>query len=60
VNTPFWVVWKNRRGKAKGVAIVFPASDYALELQPNGLSEADRLIACERLAKQLNDAKVRL
>jgi hypothetical protein len=54
------VVWKSRRGRAKGVAIVFPASDYAFEMKPNGLSEADRLIACERMAKQLNDAKVRL
>jgi hypothetical protein len=60
LSTPFWVVWKNRRGKAKGVAIVFRASDYALELQPNGLSEDDRLAACERLAKQLNEAKVRI
>lgn len=54
-----WKVWFNRLGKVKGVAIVFRASDYALEFHCPYMTEADRVTACERLAKQLNDAKVR-
>jgi hypothetical protein len=43
----------------KGVAIVHQASDYALEMQPNGLNERERVEWCERLASVLNDARRR-
>lgn len=43
----------------KGVAIVHQASDYALEMQPNGLDERSRVEWCERLASVLNDARRR-
>lgn len=41
----------------KGVAIVHVASDYALEFQPNGLGERDRVEWCERLCQVLNEAR---
>lgn len=41
----------------RGVAIVHVASDYALEFQPNGLSERDRVEWCERLCSVLNEAR---
>jgi hypothetical protein len=51
---PEWKLWFNRRGKLKGVAIVFRCSDYGLEMQPNGLSEADRIEWCKKLCERLN------
>ena len=52
-----WKLWFNRRGRLKGIAIVYPASDYGLELQPNGLSEQDRISYCESLCDTLNIAQ---
>lgn len=54
-----WRLWFNRRGRLKGIAIVFVASDYGLELQPNGLIEADRIDYCKRLCDTLNKAEGR-
>ena len=55
-----WKLWFSRLGKLKGIAIVHPASDYGLELVPNGLSEQDRIIYCEKLRDLLNKAEGRL
>ena len=55
-----WTVWFNRLGRVKGVGIVFRASDYQLEFRCPYMTEADRVAACERLAEQLNAAKVRV
>jgi hypothetical protein len=49
-----WALWFSSRGKIRGVAIVYRASDYGLELKPNGLSESDRIAWCEDLCLVLN------
>lgn len=53
---PFWQVWKNRRGRVKGVCIVFQAADFGLELHSDFSQEGDRLAFCEDLCKVLNEA----
>lgn len=51
---PRWNLWFNRLGKVKGVAIVFRASDYALEFKCPYLTEDDRVAYCKDLAEALN------
>lgn len=54
---PTWKPYHNRRGKVKGVAIVFRASDIGLELKDSGLwQEGDRQALCEEIAEALNKA----
>lgn len=55
-----WQLWFNRLGRLMGVAIVHPASDYALELRPNGLTEEDRILYCEQLCDTLNKSEGRI
>jgi hypothetical protein len=38
-------------------SVVYRASDYGLKLQPNGLSEADRIAWCQKLCDTLNRDK---
>lgn len=54
-----WRVWRNRLGKAKGVAIVFRASDIGLELHSALSQEADRAALCQELCDKLNRAEGR-
>ncbi len=49
-----WNLWFNRRGRLKGIAIVYYAADYGLEMQPNGLTETDRIAWCRGLCAVLN------
>lgn len=51
--SPKWQVWRNRRGRVKGVAIVHRCSDYGLELH-SSLAESERLAYCEELCRKLN------
>lgn len=53
--TATWQVWRNRLGRVKGVAIVYRASDYALEIKAP-LTNADKEAWCENLCAILNDA----
>ena len=56
-----WKLWFNRRGKVLGIAIVHPASDQALRLEPNdGLAETDRIVLCEYFRDTLNKAEGRI
>lgn len=52
-----WCLWFSKRGNLEGIAIVHRASDYGLKLQPNGLSEADRIAWCQQLCDTLNREK---
>lgn len=52
-------MWRNRRGKAKGVAIVFRASDIGLELHSALAQEGDRAALCQELCDKLNRAEGR-
>lgn len=54
-----WHVFYGKNERAEGVAIVFPAADYALKFEDNGLSDADRRIWCEKLRDVLNAARKR-
>lgn len=42
-----------------GVFIVFPASEYVLELRDNGLDNTSRREWCNRLVRALNAARER-
>lgn len=53
----WWKVWRNRRGKVKGIAIVFPASDIGLELHSDLVDETDRADLAKELCDQLNEAR---
>lgn len=52
-------MYLGKKERVDGVAIVHPASDYALEFKPNGLADRDRREWCERLCKVLNEARKR-
>jgi hypothetical protein len=56
-----WMTWfeggDDTPRVVKGVFIVHPASDYALEMKPNGLDEQNRREWCERLCEVLNAAR---
>lgn len=54
-----WQLWLNRNERVVGVAVVFQAGDYGLELKPNGLSDADRREWCKRLCDVLNEARAK-
>lgn len=56
---PYYEGGDDTQRVVKGVAIVHQASDYALEMQPNGLIERERVEWCERLCNVLNDARKR-
>lgn len=52
---PSWQVWRNRRGRIMGVAIVFRASDIGLEIK-TAMSNSDNESLCEDLCVVLNEA----
>lgn len=53
LNRSKWQVWRNRRGRVKGVAIVLPASDYGLELHTS-LAPEHHEEFCKELCAALN------
>jgi len=55
VINPIWKVWRGRREKVKGVAIVFRASDIGLELLSDLVDEHDRAELCAEICAVLND-----
>jgi hypothetical protein len=59
MDNSYWDVWRDRRGKAKGIAIVFVASDIGLELHSALAVEGDREQLCRDLCKKLNKAEKR-
>lgn len=54
--SPSWNVWRNRRGRVMGVAIVFRASAIGLEIK-TAMSNSSNEEACEKLCAVLNDAR---
>lgn len=52
-----WTVWRNRRGKVKGIAIVFRAADIGLELHSDLADEGDREDLCREMCDQLNELR---
>lgn len=55
----YWKVWYSRRGKVKGLAIVFQAADIGLELRSDLWQESDREHLCQELCDKLNKAEGR-
>lgn len=53
--TPTWQIWRNRLGRVKGVAIVYRASDYGLEIK-SCLSNESNEEWCKNLCDILNEA----
>ena len=59
MDSSFWRVWRNRRGKVKGLAIVFRASDIGLELRSDLVGETARAELAQELCDKLNRAEGR-
>ena len=51
-----WQVWRSTKGKVMGICIIHRCSDHGFKLtmQPDGLTEEDRLDFCEDVCRKLN------